>query len=84
MNPLFVLANNVSLDYGKVIASGLSYELRIPFFLGAIHYGQEELVKYMTDMVWDKDIIPHLQAICNTHENYEPELISWIKTKFSF
>lgn len=82
MHPMFLLANSVSTEYGKVIAMGISYELRVPFFLGAINYGQEDLVKYMADMEWGSDLIPQLQEICKSLEDYEPDLINWVKNKF--
>ena len=81
-NPMFILANNVSIESGMVLANGLTYESRIQFFLGAIHYGQEEIVKYMADMDWNNDIIPLLQDICHSLQDYEPHLINWIRTKF--
>jgi hypothetical protein len=85
-NPMFKLANLVtSTEEGKNIAVGLTYELRVPFFLGAIKQGHEELVKWMTTtMGWSVDppFLAALNKLCTELEPYEPDMVQWIIDAF--
>lgn len=85
-NPMFKLASLItSTEEGIRIATGLSYELRVPFFLGAIKQGHEELVKWMTtNMGWSMDppFITALNKLCTELEAYEPDLVQWIIDRF--
>ena len=85
-NPMYKLANMVTSESGKVIAQGLSYELRVPFFLGAIKQGHIDLVQWMAETLhWNVDF--HLRnalvKLCEDLLCFEPELVDWIRNKFT-
>jgi hypothetical protein len=85
-NPMYILANNVTFQSGVVIADGLAYELLVPFFLGAIHYGQESLVHYMAQKpcmkMLNAQMVEALYKEIDELANYEPVLIEWLRTYY--
>ena len=80
---MFKLASMVTtIESGKTIASGLTYELRIPFFLGAIHEGHEDLVKWMIlNLHWpyNSQFNTALDTLCNELQPYDTDFINWIR-----
>lgn len=82
MHPMYKIARSVSTAEGIEIASGLSSDtLRVPFFLGALHYGQREVVEYMMS-IWHwpqtKEFMDLLQQEIRELHDYETELIQWL------
>jgi hypothetical protein len=81
---MYNLAANVLPDYGKVIADGLAKDLLVPFFLGAIHYSQEDIVKYIATtkkLPQTPTFLAALKRECDNLQNFEPEMIGWIRAK---
>ena len=82
MHPMYKIAATVSTAEGKEIASGLSDDkLRVPFFLGAFHYGQQEIVQHMM-RIWkwpqSREFLEQLQKEIIELRDYEPEMIQWL------